>query len=239
MKKILAMVLALVLCLSLCACGHPLSKDYQTEDELVAALEECFSEVHNDGVTVDERDKKVSEYIEALKNNTAIHHYFQESEAAVHLAHRLCTGVLNLYAFDIFDACNTDDWFYGIANQDPEDDDGWPLFFDAWYDNGHPTCESIADGIRDDFIDPLSVSVLGGWIGFKDPVDGFFEVPFRYRGIVEVRATNRLGAYITKEYVISGTFGGSVRIIEEYDRPFSLPFEVLEEMGAGGTFVLE
>lgn len=237
MKKILAMVLALLMCLSLCACGKPLSEDYQTEDELVAALEEYFSDENWDGLTGDKYDKKVSEFTEALQNNTAIHHYFQKSDAAVQLAYRLCeeTSIGEYFAFDVFEACNTDDWFYGIAN--PEDSLGWPLFYKAW-GNDQPTCASIADEIRDDFIDPLSVSVLGGSIGFKDPVDGFFSVPFSYRGVVKVRAANKLGAYITQQYVITGSFGGSVRIIEEYNGPDYEILDLLKEMGAEGFFVL-
>lgn len=225
MKKVLSLVLIFVICLSLCACGdsgpHPLSVDFQTEEELITALEEFFSSDWS-GSTKDDEEfaKRVNEIREVLKNNTAIHHYFQKSDEAVALAHRLCdnNSIGGLYAELVFDACNTTEWYAGIAQTEDEATTlvPWPLFFTAWsYDK--PTFTTVADAIRDNFKDPLSVSVLNGEWSFIKPVDGYFEGPLKYVGIVEVRATNSFGGYETQKYVIEGKIRGDIKLIEEYN----------------------
>ena len=62
----------------------------------------------------------------------------------------------------------------------------------------------------------LSVSVLSGEWLFIEPVDGYFEGPLKYVGIVNVRAANSFGGYLTKEYVIEGSIRGDVKLVREY-----------------------
>jgi len=221
-RRIIPIMLAVVLTLSLCACGdggpHPLSVNFQTEDELVTALEAFFSSDWG-GTTDEEFEEELKEVREVLTNNTSIHHYFQKSDEAIALAHRLCeeSTVGSLWTLVVFDACNISEWYIGIAEKE---DEGSlyirPLFFSGWYYDT-PTLSTVADAIRDNFKDPLSVSVLNGEWSFIEPVDGYFEGPLKYVGIVEVRATNSFGAYLTQKYVIEGKIRGDIKLIREYN----------------------
>lgn len=49
-------------------------------------------------------------------------------------------------------------------------------------------------------------------------MDGYYEGPLRYVGIVEVRAANSFGAYLTQKYVIEGEIRGDIKLICEYNR---------------------
>lgn len=218
-RRIFSMVFVVILTLSLCACGnsgpHPLSVDFQSEDELVTALETFFRSDWG-GETEEDFAEALKEVREVLKANTAIHHYFQESDEAIALAHRLCSdgSIGDVWAWVVFDSCNTSEWYAGIEATEyisyPN-----PLFFVGWhYDR--PTFASVADAIRHNFKDPLSVSVLNGEWSFIKPVDGYFEGPLNYVGIVEVRATNSFGGYITQKYVIEGKIRGEIKLIKEY-----------------------
>ena len=220
MKKcIIFLMLVAILTATLCACGnsgpHPLSVDFQTEDELVTALETFFRSDWG-GETDEDFTEALKEVINVLKANTAIHHYFQESDEAIALAHRLCgdASVGQLWTWVVFASCNTSEWYIGIAENET-DCEAWPLFFSAWHYN-RPTFDTVADGIRDNFKDPLSVSVLSGEWLFIEPVDGYFEGPLKYVGIVNVRATNSFGGFLTQEYVIEGSIRGDVKLVREY-----------------------
>ena len=74
MKKGMSLVLAMVMCLSLCACGdsgpHPLSIDFQTEEELVSALELYFSDENWDGLEKEQWNEKVNEFSNVLMYRT-------------------------------------------------------------------------------------------------------------------------------------------------------------------------
>ena len=218
-RHIMCVILAVILTLSLCACGndgpHPLSVDFQTEDELVTALETFFKSDWG-GETDEDFTEALKEVREVLKANTAIHHYFQESDEAIALAHRLCGdgSIGNLWAWVVFGSCNTSEWYAGIAESESEPDT-FPLFIEAWYYD-QPTYITVADAIRDNFKDPLSVSVLSGEWLFIEPVDGYFEGLLKYVGIVNVRATNSFGGYLTQEYVIEGSIRGDVKLVREY-----------------------
>ena len=243
MKRVISLALVFVLCLSLCACGggSPLTKDYQTEDEMVAAFEEYFNGKSWKNLDEDEWNEKVSEAELELLNNSAIHRYFQKSDSAVALAHRLEESIGAFWTPIVFECCTyPDDWYLGIVDQ--ESATGMPLFILEWADI-RPTCDSIADQIRTEFIDPMSVYVLEGYYGLCPPVDGVYEMPFEYYGIITVRATNSLGAGLTKQYVIHGTYdskGEWVRIEEEFTRPSFDGIRYLsEELGVEGLFVLE
>lgn len=224
-KRIIFLILVVILTATLCACGtqkedsapHPLSANFQTEDELVEALVAFFSSDDWHRETVEEMTKEANAVREVLTANTAIHHYFQESDEAIALAHRLWASI-NDETFLVFDACNTTEWYIGIAENKTEANTSsrvWPLFFCVWNYN-RPTFDTVADGIRDNFKDPLSVSVLSGEWLFIEPVDGYFEGPLKYVGIVNVRATNSFGAYLTQEYVVEGSIRGDVKLVREY-----------------------
>lgn len=230
MKKAISLLLAIVMMLAFCACGtqkedsapHPLSANFQTEDELVAALETFFKSGWG-GETEEDFTEAVKEVREVLKNNTSIHHYFQKSDEAIALAHRLCAdgSIGELWARLVFSSCNTSEWYVGIANSVNEYHTT-PLFFTAWYYD-QPTYTTVADAIRDNFKGPLSVSVLSGEWLFIEPVDGYYEGPLKYVGIVNVRATNSFGAYLTQEYVIEGSIRGDIKLVREfkdYERDF-------------------
>lgn len=222
MKKRMSLVLALVICLSLCACGdsgpHPLSIDFQTEEELVSALELYFSDENWDGLEKEQWNEKVNEFSNVLSNNTSIHHYFQKSDEAIALAYRLSDDTSSIgqyFTWLVFDSCNTSEWYAGIADNDSIVDR--PLFISAWYYD-RPTFNSVADAIRDNFKDPFSVSVLSGEWSFIKPVDGYYEGGrLEYVGIVDVRATNSFGGYVTQKYVIKGTIKGEIRLVGEYN----------------------
>lgn len=242
MKRAISLALVFALCLSLCACGggSPLTKDYQTEDEMVAAFEKYFNGKSWKNLDGDEWNEKVSEAELELLNNSAIHRYFQKSDSAVALAYRLEESIGSYWTSIVFDCCTyPDDWYLGIVDQ--ESATGLPFFILEWEDI-EPTCNSIADQIRNDFIDPMSVYVLEGYYGLCPPVDGVYEMPFEYYGIITVRAANRLGAGLTKEYVIHGTYDRNdewVRIVEEFTRPSYDGIRYLgEEFGVEGLFVL-
>ena len=218
-KRIISLMLVVIFTVALCACGnggnsapHPLSVNFQTEDELVAALETFFSSDWGD----EDFAVALKDVREVLKANTSIHHYFQKSDEAIALAHRLCGdgSIGSLWAWVVFGSCNTSEWYAGIA-----DETGFytkPLFLQAWYYD-QPTYITVADAIRDNFKDPLSVSVLSGEWLFIEPVDGYFEGPLKYVGIVNVRATNSFGAYLTQEYVIEGSIRGDLKLVREYN----------------------
>lgn len=223
-KRIISMMLAVILTFSLCACGntgpHPLSVDFQTEDELITALETYFKTDYDKnwkGLKTEEWNEKVIEVTEVLKNNTAIHHYFHRSDEAVALARRLNDddSIGGYFSWLVFEACNTTDWYAGIAEDDDLDLLDGPLFFSAWYYD-RPTFDTVADAIRGNFKDPLSVSVLSGEWSFIKPVNGYYEGPLNYVGIVEVRATNSFGGYVTQKYVIEGRIKGEIKLIGEY-----------------------
>lgn len=209
MKKGISLVLALVMCLCLCACSdsgpHPLSIDFQTEEELVTALEAYFSDENWHGLEKEQWNEKVNEVTNVLKNNTSIHHYFHKSDEAVALAHKLCddSSIGQYLTWLVFGACDTTGWYAGIAEKEDSYYGYSPLFFVSWYYD-RPTFSSVADAIRDNFIDPLSVSILSGQWALINPVDGYYSVPLNYVGIVEVRATNRLGGYVTEKFIIKG-----------------------------------
>ena len=64
-----------------------------------------------------------------------------------------------------------------------------------------PTCSSMEAAIADDFIDPSTVSVLGGeWAYTVDPD--------RFVALVSVKYRNKFDEYETAEYVVLGEFGG-------------------------------
>ena len=224
-KRIIFLMLVAILTATLCACAtqeedsapHPLSANFQTEDELVEALVAFFSSDNWHYETVEEITEEANAVREVLTANTAIHHYFQESDEAIALAQRLWASIDD-ETFLVFDACNTTEWYIGIAENETEANTSSqvrPLFFGAWHYN-RPTFDTVADGIRDNFKDPLSVSVLSGEWLFIEPVDGYFEGPLQYVGIVNVRATNSFGGYLTKEYVIEGSIRGDVKLVREY-----------------------
>lgn len=206
-RSILSIMLAVILGVSLCACSyleHPLSVEFQTEDDLFNALVNyCGSDMSRD---------KQSEFRYYLKNNTSIHPYFQKSNEAVALARKLEDSIGSNSTYIAFEMCNTSEWYLGIA-----DESGYPLFRIKWmYDE--PTCATVADAIRNRFKDPLSVSVLNGeWALVESTsMDGCYEVPLEYVGIVEVRATNSFGGYITEEYIIEGRIGSEAKLIDKY-----------------------
>lgn len=223
-KRIITMLLAVILALSICACGnkgpHPLSIDFQTEDELVTALETYFKTDYDKnwkGLETEKWNEKVLEVKEVLKNNTAIHHYFHKGDEAVALARKLNDddSIGEYFSWLVFEACNNTEWYIGIAeNDDPDSLDG-PLFFRAWYYD-RPTFTTVADAIRGNFKDPLSVSVLSGEWSFIKPVNGFYEGPLNYVGIIEVRATNSFGGYVTENYVIEGKIRGEIELVGKY-----------------------
>lgn len=225
MKKVLYFVLTFILSIVLCACGtndpHPLSVNFQTEEELLAAFDSFFAAENWEELESQKREEKADEFVEVLRNNTAIHHYFQKSDEAVALAYKLnenpvLSDRFKDYLWQIFAACNKTDWYEEIVEIDEH---GWhqPFFQQGW-EHDRPTYSSIINDIKYSFNNPDSVSFSSGAWVFMPPVGGYYERPFEILGYVEVRYGNGYGEYNYKKYLLSGVLGEELTITSsKYD----------------------
>lgn len=89
-----------------------------------------------------------------------------------------------------------------------------------------PTCKSIEAEIADDFIDPSTVTVLGGEWSYTDDSD-------RFVALVSVKYINKFDEYETAEYVVLGVFGGEAHTNHCLNQHSPYTREnVLQEFGA-------
>lgn len=219
MKKVLYFVFAFILSITLCACGanepHPLSVNFQTEEELLTAFDSFFATENWEELESEKQKEKTDEFEEVLRNNTAIHHYFQKSDEAVALAYKLnenpvLSDDFKDYLWRIFAACNKTDWYEEIAEID--DHGHHQPFFQQGWEYDRPSYSSIINDIKYTFNNPNSVSFSSGAWVFMPPVDGYYERPFEILGYVEVRYGNGYGEYNTKQYLVSGVLGEDLTI---------------------------
>ena len=196
MKKVICLIIAFSSICSLFSCSSPLSKEYTSVTELVNMLNSEY-----------EGEEK---QLEKISKNASICEFFQEDSAyRDDLIEMLCESDLSLKDIcDIYDACNETEWYNKLL-----DSDGVPLLMV----NYKPTLKKIADEIKSNFKDPLSVSVTKASIHWKKPKDKATMIDSNELIILAtVRATNGFGAYITKDYLITCKMSSECDFIYNY-----------------------
>lgn len=208
MKKFTCLILTLLCICSLSSCSSPMTKEYTSVEDLVMMLEAEY----------DGKEKQ----LEQIAENESICNFFQDdSKKRDSLIKALCDSDLSLYAIcDIYDACNETEWYNRLL-----DSEGTPLLMV----NHRPTFKEIADKIKTNFKDPLSVSVIKASIHWKEPKDNATMLHSNDLMILAtVRATNGFGAYTTKDYLIS------CKLSEEGD--FIYNYEIAYEASSSAKY---
>lgn len=198
MKKILAICLLLMLTISLTACSsisslitptptptptpHPLSKNYNTVDELVAAIKETGS---TDLVLI------------YLSGNKEVHHFFSYDEASNGIWKLLKNNGYSYYdIYCMYAVCNRDSHWFEALNIN-----GAPLAVYGMYTKYASGVilpkDDVISQIRDNFKDPYSVSIPGDMMLFpltlSDPQSVMVPTPIEYALWVGVRSANSYG----------------------------------------------
>ena len=221
MRKVFAFLLALSLLFALCACGSK-SKTYETAEEYAEAI----LAKKQDAIDHGKGFQFIENFEEEFKADTANHHFFSEEEQDNRLWEKLyqnaegnheksnlsLSEIYSLYAI----ANGTDYWF------DRLNISGNPL---GSYGSGSPyysgifSRERIVNGIKNEFKDPKSVEIIDTIFLFSPVLDdventGAFDSPLEGLLVVNVRATNSYGAYVTQGFLLKMR-GSSFKILTD------------------------